>query len=303
MWPSLLQICKSGLPALAGPSIPTVRCGAAESTGENDLCYDASVETLYTVSGLIVFSQFVPRVLLSVQRFSIAHARSLESPIDPPATTHHAQTTAIEKIVSSRPTFSSRKSASGDVRSSRQQTHDHQGRGDDAVAYVNFETKPILQSCQRRCPCQCHVAYEGSTPRWLSRLLGAAFVKASGTPVFGRRTCNFPRCVSTSACNGSLRIQYTFPIWFLRLAVEATATWRDLNGINGTWTFRIPRFVPDDGIHNTFLSCLLFGDSADLLELMSRRCIRPCDIISQGHEEDCPVLLVSRYLVSTWMFC
>lgn len=191
---------------------------------------------------------------------SLVQNGSLTNPPSPPALTHGVHVRTIDELVSNRSTASS-------------------------TTHVRFETKPVLQSRQRRCPCQCHIAYEGTSPRWLRGLLGAAFVKSSGLPVLGRRACNISRCYSHSARIGSLHVQYVFPVWFLQLAVEATTTWSGLSGINGTWTFRIPRILQDSGLYNDLLSCLQSGDSEDLMKFMTREGIRSFDVIADRNTE------------------
>lgn len=161
-----------------------------------------------------------------------------------------------------------------------------------STTYIRPETSPINQRCQHRCPCQCHVPYEASSPRWLQGLLGAAFVRTSGFPVFGRHTCNFLRCVSNATRSGSLNIQYMFPTWFLQLAIETTATWRSLNGINGTWTLKVPRVIDDDFVYSQVLRCIRFGNSIDLLKLMARNGIRPYDIFTDVGQ-DLPTVLTA----------
>jgi hypothetical protein len=185
---------------------------------------------------------------------SLVQNGSLANPPSPPALTRGAHVRAIEELVSSRSTTS-------------------------PTTHVRFETKPVFQSCQRRCPCQCHIAYEGSSPRWLRGLLGAAFVKTSGLPVLGRRTCNISRCYSHSSRSGALHVQYVFPMWFLQLAVEATTTWSGLSGINGTWTFRIPRVLQKFGLYYSLTKCIRSGNSGDIMKFMTREGIRPFDIV------------------------
>jgi hypothetical protein len=203
---------------------------------------------------------------------SLVQNGSLANPSSPPALTHGAHVRTIQELISSRSTASS-------------------------TTHVRFETKPVLQSCQHRCLCQCHIAYEGSSPRWLRGLLGAAFIKTSGLPLLGRRTCNTSRCYSHSARSGSLHIQYVFPMWFLQLAVEATTTWSGLSGINGTWTFRIPRVLQENGLYDDLLVCLQSGNSGDLMKFMTRKGIRSFDIIADRNTET-TALEVSTHITS-----
>lgn len=174
-----------------------------------------------------------------------------------------------------------------------QMNHDFADRASDASAYIRIETRPVLQGCQRRCPCQCHVGYEGNSPRWLSGLLGAAFVKSLGLPFFGRRRCNSPRCSGQSAGSGLFRVQYVFPQWFLQRVIEATATWGDLQGIGGTWTLRIPRFVTEDDILIAVEKCIRLENCIDSMELMGRHNLRPCDMLVGNDEMYWPFLRVS----------
>lgn len=162
-----------------------------------------------------------------------------------------------------------------------------------SATYIRLETSPINQRCQHRCPCQCHVPYEASSPRWLQGLLGTAFVRTSGFPLFGRRTCNFWRCVSNTTRSGSLSVQYRFPTWFLQLAVETTATWRSLNGINGTWTLKVPRTIDDSFVYSQVIRCIRLGNSVDLLKLMARNGIRPYDIFTDVRQDPLTVLTAS----------
>lgn len=241
--------------------------------------------------GLTVASHFVPRVLTIIEQVSVVSAAPFNDSRNPSKITHDVQARTTEQVIADLSTSSTSPLADDDVGS--------KPRVNDATGFVEIETRSVFQRCKPRCPCQCHVAYEGSSPRWLRGLLGSAYVRTLGLSLFGHRTCNFPLCISMSERSGSLCFRYRFPVWFLQLAIEATATWRDLNGINGTWTLRIPRILENARVYNVFLDCLHYGSRTNILELMDRECIRPNDIFKVSNEGEYPILYVSNCLVPT----
>lgn len=93
-----------------------------------------------------------------------------------------------------------------------------------------------------------------------------------------------------------------FPKWFLLAGIEATATWRDLNGINGTWTLRIPRFVVKAGLYGEFRDCMELGTCKDFLNLMSKEGIRPHDMIQSGNQDYPSLFLVRMCVIAITVF-
>lgn len=85
-----------------------------------------------------------------------------------------------------------------------------------------FVLRPIRSGCESDCPCCCHKPAPRNTswalPSILEGLVGSLFVGYAGLPV---------RCLAcdTDSCSKArtikLQITYSFPIWFLRYALQA----------------------------------------------------------------------------------
>lgn len=73
-------------------------------------------------------------------------------------------------------------------------------------------------------------------------------------------------------------LQYTFPRWILPYAVEATASWHNLRGLNSSWTLRIPKVFDIDFYMELFFS-LRDDNVADVSKLMADRGVRAFDIL------------------------
>ncbi|KAH6629070.1 hypothetical protein C7974DRAFT_180390 [Boeremia exigua] len=143
--------------------------------------------------------------------------------------------------------------------------------------YVVFKMQRASQECRQQCPCQCHIALRGSTPRWLQGLMGTVFLSLSGVPLINRRVCDFKGCSGKGAANGAARLQYVMPTWALPYAIETTATWRTLGGVGGTWTLRIPRFMNTNNLYSKFLWMATRGTVEDFQKLMSVSGMRAFD--------------------------
>jgi hypothetical protein len=141
---------------------------------------------------------------------------------------------------------------------------------------VVIETQSNRCKCQKHCPCQCHVAYGGNSPKWLQGLFGAAFFNFTGLPLLNRRSCNFRNCANGATQKASIHVQYVFPTWALPFAIEFSASWRYLGGIGGSWSLKIPRIFPD---HVRRLNYILrHGTVADLQIAMHEHGLRAFDI-------------------------
>ena len=60
-------------------------------------------------------------------------------------------------------------------------------------AHANTSKVDQQFSCNR-CPCQCHSSWQGSTPRWLSSLVGTGSYSFTGFSQMMRQPCNSMRC-------------------------------------------------------------------------------------------------------------
>lgn len=88
------------------------------------------------------------------------------------AENHSVTTIHLEKAVLSSTTEATT------VASSRQ----HQRDPGDTIVNKDcliFDVQQAIQSCQQWCPCQCHIALRGKTPRWLRGLIGSLFFPSS----------------------------------------------------------------------------------------------------------------------------
>ena len=75
-----------------------------------------------------------------------------------------------------------------------------------------------VQRCKQTCPCSCHTTGYIATPHWLRQFCGALFVGYIGNP-FLRAKCDRPSCNRPTA--RSMRLNYSFPSWFVHKAVVA----------------------------------------------------------------------------------
>ncbi|KAJ4988253.1 b-cell lymphoma 3-encoded protein [Stagonosporopsis vannaccii] len=151
---------------------------------------------------------------------------------------------------------------------------------------VIFELQRAPKGCRSQCPCQCHIALSGSTPRWLQGLMGTMFFSLSGVPLINRRACNFKGCSAKGAANGKAYFQYVMPTWALPYAIGTAATWNTLGGLGGTWSLRIPRFMNDHTLYQRFGWLCRRGTVEDFQKLMSRSGMRAIDLFSQSSNED-----------------
>lgn len=111
--------------------------------------------------------------------------------------------------------------------------------------------------CHAYCACQCHVRISGCTPHWLQLMFGTLFYQFSGVPLLNRRPCNYVLCRSTS---GSAKVQYRFPTWLLPVVLEATATWKDLGPVGGSWSFATPTYLSERELRARYVRDLIFRD-------------------------------------------
>ena len=68
---------------------------------------------------------------------------------------------------------------------------DSRNQGFISVTASKFPNNSRRSQC---CPCQCHTRSQASSPKRLQNILGLFFYNYLGSPVFGRRTCDFPQC-------------------------------------------------------------------------------------------------------------
>jgi hypothetical protein len=144
-------------------------------------------------------------------------------------------------------------------------------------SYIKIETKSLSRACSRRCPCQCHIPLKATTPRWLQGFIGAAFVNFTGTPLLNHRSCDFKNCDNGSHASGSVRFSYLFPAWLLQMGIDFTASWRDVSGIGGSWSLRMPRLIDDVWIYSRFVAALENGSASDVRRLMITHGVRVFD--------------------------
>lgn len=158
--------------------------------------------------------------------------------------------------------------------------------------YVVFKIQQAPKGCRQQCPCQCHIALRGSTPRWLQGLMGTVFLSLSGVPLINRRACNVRDCDGKRSANGMAHLQYVMPTWALPYAIETTATWCTLGGFGGTWTLKIPRFM-NSGLLNKFLWLCDYGTVKDFQELMVTSGMRAFDNFESSLDSNSNLFLVS----------
>jgi hypothetical protein len=165
--------------------------------------------------------------------------------------------------------------------------NDTSGQNDSNVqSYIKIETKPLSRKCSRRCPCQCHVPFKAATPRWLQGLIGAAFVSLTGMPLLNRRSCNFRNCDNGRHRSGSVRFSYLFPTWLLRMGIEFTASWRDMSGIGGSWSLKMPQVIDDMWLYGKIAFAIEFDSIVDIQRFMATHRVRACDSFSSLQMKD-----------------
>ncbi|KAF2117146.1 hypothetical protein BDV96DRAFT_644579 [Lophiotrema nucula] len=150
----------------------------------------------------------------------------------------------------------------------------------DLDSYVMVETRDIRRTCTSKCLCQCHVPFQGSTPRWLQGLVGSMFCRFVGTPLLNHRLCNVLRC-SQKKSQGAVHFQYFFPGWFLPYGILVSGTWDGLMGAGATWTLKIPRFV-DQNLSGRFLYIIQNHTVEHLRRFMAEYTIRAFDVDVYG---------------------
>ena len=150
-------------------------------------------------------------------------------------------------------------------------------------SYISIETDFLGKTCVPRCPCQCHIPVQGSTPQWLKGVIGTAFFRFVGTPLLNHRACDFNQCGKQFNGGGSVRFQYLFPTWLLPFGVALSASWCSLNGIGGTWSLKIPRAVYGQHKSNVFLWIIEQGTAKEFHEAMVSWNIRAIDLLL-GHQ-------------------
>jgi hypothetical protein len=149
-------------------------------------------------------------------------------------------------------------------------------------SFLSIQTTTWQRTCVPRCPCQCHIPFQGGTPRWLRGLIGGLFFSFTGTPGLNRRSCNFVNCGSRHGRTGALHFQYLFPAWLLPLGVEITSSWRDLGGFGGSWSLKIPRLITDGYINHRLGVLLMHSPISELIQFMELHEIAPTDILADG---------------------
>jgi hypothetical protein len=154
--------------------------------------------------------------------------------------------------------------------------------GSSVQSYIKIETKPLSRTCQRRCPCQCHIPVKAATPRWLQGLIGAAFVNLTGTPLLNHQSCNIKNCDDSRHGTGSVRFSYLFPTWLLRTGIVYTASWCDVSGIGGSWSLKMPRIVTGGWLYSKMYVAIERDSTTEVQHLMAMHGIRAYDSFAFG---------------------
>jgi hypothetical protein len=191
----------------------------------------------------------MPRILMSVQSIAVLQPGTGRSTCV--ATDTSYQTAAsIEQMISTNnilnadATEGNEAGGSADAVSKPSQARDHERSPpirQHGETYVEIRTKAIGKSCRKSCICQCHIPFQGETPRWLRGLLGNLFFSFTGTPVLNHRSCNISSCGADPGSGGAVKFRYTFPTWILSKSIHVIGDWTDLTGMGAVWSFQIPQ--------------------------------------------------------------
>ncbi|KAF2259503.1 hypothetical protein CC78DRAFT_620985 [Lojkania enalia] len=154
--------------------------------------------------------------------------------------------------------------------------------GHDSQSYLRIKARSLESQCSPRCQCQCHIPFQGRSPRWLQGLMGTMFYHFTGTPVLNHRSCDTLQCRSGGQESGTMYFQYHFPVWLLPMGIIFTGTWKDLRGSEATWTLRIPRTIEPIWLFNQLRYMIQQKQPSDLMKFMSDKGIRVTDIDHYG---------------------
>lgn len=150
--------------------------------------------------------------------------------------------------------------------------------GEHDQSFVRIETTPVHDNCPPRCPCPCHNALKGATPRWLHGLLDAAFIDLTGTPLLNHRSCNVKDCHGKISRSGSLTFCYLFLSWLLKTGINVTASWNSLSGIGGTWALRILHIIGDSNLHASMTVAMRHDPISNIQQRMAKYNIKSFDL-------------------------
>ncbi|KAI2465604.1 ankyrin [Annulohypoxylon bovei var. microspora] len=150
-------------------------------------------------------------------------------------------------------------------------------RGEQAPALFSVEAVDLIEKCEDFCPCNCHLRKTGATPSWLRGVIGSVFYSYTGSPIFGRRPCNYLPCKRA----GKREHQYTyhFPTWMLARSVSMYFTRTHLAGVGGSWTLSIPKALSD--VHPIW-RFINYGTVPQVAEMLPKYGIAPCDVNKDG---------------------
>lgn len=149
--------------------------------------------------------------------------------------------------------------------------------------WIKIETKALSRKCPQKCPCQCHVPLERTTPKWLQGLIGVAFVRFVGTPLLNHRSCDFRNCGSHASKMGSIRYSYRFPTWLLQTGIDFTASWCCLSGVGGNWSLRIPQTITRLNVANKMVQAMKYSSVIEVRRIMQSYGVRAFDIFHSGY--------------------
>lgn len=136
---------------------------------------------------------------------------------------------------------------------------------------VNRTTGFGLEECSRWCQCQCHSTYALRTPSWMNHVVGTMFCQYADGPV-QNRDCN------TITCQGANRrasFEYAFPTWAFRMAFVVRGGWTQPGGISGSWSLKVPMYIPDTALELRRLLGTSAGNHQQLYEYMHKHRIQP----------------------------
>jgi hypothetical protein len=133
------------------------------------------------------------------------------------------------------------------------------------------------KTCEVACSCQCHVRSQFQTPRWLQSVIGLLFYTTSQTPKVDIRPCDSDTCCR-SLPSSSTQLVYYFPTWIMR-SVLFVSTFHTLEGINSSWTVKMPREVPrnQSSWHN-----IQAGNTGTIRDLLYKGQMSPYDVDTNG---------------------
>ena len=104
----------------------------------------------------------------------------------------------------------------------------------------------VSKSCQRFCPCRCHLRTQFQNPRWMTTIFGSIYFQSNSNVFFQRRSCDYRRCRRGGSL--SVRLMYCAPAWMFNKVFFLSVFGQQMTGINATLAIRSHRFCPDGEI-------------------------------------------------------